>query len=129
MANDWNRDKNIIHPRYDGGSHRYNIYAEDVAYAIRKLGFKSESDYEGNPFEQYRLEAVSSNGFIMTHSRFTTTLSVSLYLNNINVTEKIDKAYFRWARISSDAVADNEWNNQYKSGAKEIEINAIDIIA
>ena len=128
MANDWNRNKNVIHPRYNGGNYRYDILAEDVADAIRKLGFKSESDYEGNPFEQYRLEAVSSNGFIMTHSRFTTTLSVSLYLNNINVTEKIDKAYFRWARISSDSVADNEWNNQYKSGVKEIEINAIDVI-
>ena len=98
MANDWNRNKNVIHPKYDGGNHRYSINAEDVADALRILGFKSESDYEGNPFEQYRLETNSSNGVIMTHSKFTTTLSVSLYLNNINITQNTDKMYFKWAR-------------------------------
>ena len=127
MANDWNRNKNVIHPRYNGGNRNYDILAEDVANAIRKLGFKSEDDYEGNPFEQYRLDAVSSNGVIMTHSKFTTTLSVSLYLNNINITERIDKAYFKWARISSNTEADIEWNQLHKEGAKEIIINAVDI--
>ena len=127
MANDWNRSKNIIRPRYDGGSHRYTIDAEDVADALRVLGFKSESDYEGNPFEQYRLETNSSNGVIMTHSKFTTTLSVSLYLNNINITQNTDKKYFKWARVSSDKDADKEWNMAHKDGAKEIIIQAIDI--
>ena len=127
MANDWNRNKNVINPRYNGGNHNYDIYAEDVANAIRKLGFKSEDDYEGNPFEQYRLEAVSSNGVIMTHSKFTTTLSVSLYLNNVNITERTDMKHFRWARISSNSEADKEWNLAHKNGAKEIIINAIDI--
>ena len=128
MANDWNRSKNVIHPKYDGGGHRYTIEAEDIAYAIRKLGFKSESDYEGNPFEQYRLESVSSNGTIMTHNKFTTTLSISLYLNNINITERTDVKYFRWARVSSNSEADAEWNLAHKEGAKEIEIKAEDII-
>ena len=127
MANDWNRNKNVIHPKYDGGSHRYSINAEDVADALRILGFKSESDYEGNPFEQYRLETNSSNGVIMTHSKFTTTLSVSLYLNNINITQNTDKMYFKWARVSSDKEADKEWNMAHKDGAKEIVIQAIDI--
>lgn len=127
MANDWNRSKNIIRPRYDGGGHRYTIDAEDVADALRILGFKSESDYEGNPFEQYRLETNSSNGVIMTHSKFTTTLSVSLYLNNINITQNTDKMYFKWARVSSDKEADKEWNMAHKDGAKEIIIQAIDI--
>ncbi len=128
MANDWNRSKNVIHPRYDGGGHRYIIEAEDVAYAIRLLGFKSESDYEGNPFEQYRLDAVSSNGAIMTHSRFSTVLSISLYLNNINITERTDKKYFKWARVSSDTESDKEWNLAHKDGLKELTINAIDIL-
>ena len=128
MANDWNRNKNVIHPRYNGGNHNYDILAEDVANAIRLLGFKSEDDYEGNPFEQYRLEAVSSDGVIMTHNKFNTTLSVSLYLNNINITERIDKKYFKWARVSSNADADKEWNQAHKDGLKELEINAIDIL-
>ena len=127
MANDWNRNKNVIHPRYNGGSHKYDILAEDVANALRLLGFKSESDYEGNPFEQYRLEAVSSNGVIMTHSKFYTTISVSLYLNNINITENTDKKYFRWARVSNNEDADKEWNDAHNNGAKEITIQAIDI--
>ena len=127
MANDWNRSKNIIRPRYDGGGHRYTIDAEDVADALRILGFKSESDYEGNPFEQYRLETNSSNGVIMTHSKFTTTLSVSLYLNNINITQNTDKKYFKWVRVSSDKDADKEWNMVHKDGTKEIIIQAIDI--
>lgn len=127
MANDWNRPKHIIHPKYENGSHRYSIDAEDVAFAIRQLGFKAESDYEGNPFEQYRLETNSSNGVIMTHSKFTTVLSISLYLNNINITERTDKKFIRWARISGDAEADAEWNELYKDGAKEISLSAIDI--
>ena len=127
MANDWNRSKNIIHPRYDGGGHRYTIDAEDVADALRILGFKSESDYEGNPFEQYRLETTSSSGVIMTHSKFSTTLSVSLYLNNINITQRTGVQYFRWARVSSDTEGDAIWNEAHKDGSKEILIQAIDI--
>lgn len=128
MANDWNRPKHIIHPRYDGGSHRYSIDAEDVAFAIRQLGFKSESDYEGNPFEQYRLDANSSNGVIMTHSKFNTVLSISLYLNNINITERTPEKYFRWARVSSNEEADKIWNETHKDGFKELKIEAIDIL-
>lgn len=127
MANDWNRNKNVIHPRYNNGSHRYDIHAEDVANALRILGFKSESDYEGNPFEQYRLESISSNGVIMTHSKFTTKLSITLYLNNVNITQNIDKKYFKWARVSSNEEADKEWNNAHCDGSKEITIQAIDI--
>ena len=127
MANDWNRPKHIIHPKYENGSHRYSIDAEDVAFAIRQLGFKAESDYEGNPFEQYRLETNSSNGVIMTHSKFTTVLSISLYLNNINITERTDKKFIRWARVSGNEEADAEWNELYKDGAKEISLSAIDI--
>ncbi len=128
MANDWNRNKNVIHPHYNNGNQNYDIYAIDVANAIRKLGFKSEDDYEGNPFEQYRLEAVSSNGVIMTHSKFFTTLTVSLYLNNINITERTPMKYFKWARVSSNTEADKEWNMAHKDGLKELTINAIDII-
>lgn len=128
MANDWNRPKHIIHPKYDGGSHRYSIDAEDVAFAIRQLGFKSESDYEGNPFEQYRLDANSSNGVIMTHSKFNTVLSISLYLNNINITERTPEKYFRWARVSSNEEADKIWNETHKNGFKELKIEAIDIL-
>ena len=127
MANDWNRNKNVIHPIYNSGYHNYDILVDDIADAIRKLGFKSEGDYEGNPFEQYRLDAVSSNGAIMTHSKFTTKLSVSLYLNNVNITNRIDKKYFRWARVSSNTEADTEWNRTHREGAKEIQIKAEDI--
>ena len=127
MANDWNRGKYIIHPRYNNGGHRYDIDAEDVAFAIRQLGFKSESDYEGNPFEQYRLETNSSNGVIMTHSKFTTTISISLYLNNINITERTGQQFFRWARVSENPEADAIWNELHKDGAKEIYLSALDI--
>lgn len=128
MANDWNRSKNVIHPRYDGGNHNYTIDAQDIADALRLLGFKSEYDYEGNPFEQYRLEVVSSNGIIMANNKFSTNLTISLYLNNINITERIDKKYFKWARISSNKESDKEWNLSYKDGAKEIVIKSEDIL-
>ena len=128
MANDWNSGKNIIRPRYDGGHHNYAIDAEDVARAIKKLGFKSEHDYEGNPFEQYRLDAVSSNGMIMTHSKFYTVLSISLYLNNINITNKTEAKNFKWARVSSNEESDRAWNEAHRQGSKEIIINAIDIL-
>ena len=128
MANDWNRNKNVIHPRYNNGNRNYDIYAEDVANAIRKLGFKSEDDYEGNPFEQYRLDAVSSNGVIMTNNKFETTLSISLYLNNINITERMASNFFKWVRVSNNEESDKEWNNNHINGAKEIQIISNDIL-
>lgn len=127
MAKDWNRNKNVIHPIYNNGYHNYDILAEDIANAIRKLGFKSEDDYEGNPFEQYRLEMNSSNGVIITNSKFMTMLSVSLYLNNVNITERIDKKYFRWVRISNDEAKDKEWNDSHKEGIKQLELTALDV--
>jgi hypothetical protein len=51
-----------------------------------------------------------------------------LYLNNINITERIDQKYFKWARVSSNEEADKEWNDAHKEGIKEITIQAVDII-
>ena len=127
MANDWNRSKDIIRPKYNSGSHSYEIPIESITDALRRYGFKAESDYEGNPFEQYKLEAFSSNGVIITHSKFNTTLSVSLYLNNINITARTEDKYFKWVRISSDNIKDKEWNNNH-AGVKNIDISAIEVL-
>jgi hypothetical protein len=43
--NDWERDKNVIHPEYDNNYNRYNIYIKDIIEAMKNiedLDFKLE---------------------------------------------------------------------------------------
>ena len=83
------------------------------------------------PAKQYRIEMLSTQGNIIKDKNFTTTLRAIVYEDNVDVTDKKDKKYFKWARFSGatekDQIADAEWNLKWAAGAKEIPITADDV--
>lgn len=83
------------------------------------------------PTKQYRVEMLSTQGNIIKDKNFTTTLRAIVYEDNVDVTAKKDKKYFKWARFSGstekDQIADAEWNLKWAAGAKEIPITADDV--
>lgn len=83
------------------------------------------------PTKQYRVEMLSTQGNIIKDKNFTTTLRAVVYEDNVDVTAKKDKKYFKWARFSGstekDQIADAEWNLKWAHGAKEIPITADDV--
>ena len=83
------------------------------------------------PAKQYRVEMLSTQGNIIKDKNFTTTLRAIVYEDNVDVTDKKDKKYFKWARFSGatekDQIADAEWNLKWAAGAKEIPITADDV--
>lgn len=84
-----------------------------------------------NPTKQYRVEMLSTQGNIIKDKNFTTTLRAVVYEDNVDVTAKKDKKYFKWARFSGstekDQIADAKWNLKWAAGAKEIPITADDV--
>lgn len=81
--------------------------------------------------KQYRVEMISTQGNIIKDKDFTTTLKAIVYEDNVDVTSKKDKKYFKWARFSGatekDQIADAVWNLKWAAGAKEIPITADDV--
>lgn len=83
------------------------------------------------PTKHYRVEMLSTQGNIIKDKDFTTTLKAVVYEDNVDITAKKDKKYFKWARFSGatekDQIADAEWNLKWAAGAKEIPITAEDV--
>jgi hypothetical protein len=83
------------------------------------------------PTKQYRVEMLSTQGNIIKDKNFTTTLRAVVYEDNVDVTAKKDKKYFKWARFSGstekDQIEDAKWNLKWAAGAKEIPITADDV--
>lgn len=81
--------------------------------------------------KQYRIEMLSSKGNIIKDKYFNTTLKVTLYEDNKDVTAIKNERYFKWARVSgsseSDQISDAEWNLKWSAGAKQIPISADDV--
>lgn len=81
--------------------------------------------------KQYRLEMVSTQGNILKDKDFTTVLKAILYEDNVDITERTDAKYFKWARCSgateADQIADAQWNLKWAAGAKEIPITTEDV--
>ena len=84
-----------------------------------------------SPTKQYRVEMLSTQGNIIKDKNFTTTLRAVVYEDNVDVTAKKDKKYFKWARFSGstekDQIEDAKWNLKWAAGAKEIPITADDV--
>lgn len=148
----------IFHPKYDSGYTRYDLSIKDIISNINKCNYPLDAknvyvDENGNkipiieyiklhggsggrpdapdPTKSYRLEVLSSNGNIISSSEFESELSVILYEDNIDVTNKINERYFKWTRVSGatthDQQSDAEWNLRWAQGAKKIPITKNDV--
>lgn len=154
----YDKEDIVLHPKYDNGYYRYNLSMKEIIQSINDCNYPIDSkniivndngeiisiiDYikkhggsEGggtspDPTKSYRLELSSSNGTFITEADFSSILSVTLYEDNEDVTERINEKYFKWTRVSgsttSDQQSDAEWNLRWSQGAKEIPITKEDV--
>lgn len=74
-----------------------------------------------------RLVITSTNGNIFKNGNIQTTLEATVYSWDENITDTLDENQFIWTRVSDDAAADAEWNQQHFGGSKSIEITKDDV--
>lgn len=156
---DWDVDtiKEKINPVYNDGNNDYYLSMRDVIEGINtsKYPVSGENvwlpDADGNLIplpewisngggpgsggaqetKHYRVEMLSTQGNIIKDKDFSTVLKAVVYEDNVDVTDKKDKKYFKWARFSGatekDQIADAQWNLKWASGVKEIPITSDDV--
>ena len=74
-----------------------------------------------------RLVITSTNGNIFKNGNIQTTLEATVYSWDENITDTLDDNQFIWTRVTDDAAADAEWNQQHFGGSKSIEITKDDV--
>lgn len=156
---DWDVDtvKEKINPVYNNGNHDYYLSMRDVIEGINtsKYPVSGENiwlpDADGNLIplpewignggpgsgggaqetKHYRVEMLSTQGNIIKDKDFSTVLKAVVYEDNVDITDKKDKKYFKWSRFSGatekDQIADAQWNLKWASGVKEIPITSDDV--
>lgn len=154
-------NEEVVNPVYNDGAHKYYLSTKDVIESINTSRYPVSGENVWLPNEdgvlvplpewigngggsgsgggsggaqqtkQYRVEMLSTQGNIIKDKNFTTTLKAIVYEDNVDVTSKKDKKYFKWARFSGatekDQIADAAWNLKWAEGAKEIPITADDV--
>lgn len=76
------------------------------------------------------LQIISSNGNIFKNGQIQTTLEVTVWKQNRNITALFDDSDFYWTRVSSDPVADEMWNALPEhQNTKTIEVDKEDVYA
>lgn len=75
----------------------------------------------------YKVEIISTNGFVFKNGIINTTLKAIVYEGKNDITNSIDESKFRWRKILSDGSEDIIWGNN-NAGKKEINIDSDDVI-
>lgn len=75
----------------------------------------------------YKVEIISSNGYIFKNDNINTTLAARVYRGINDVTDTINASKFLWTRVSEDKEGDYIWNQKYFGGAKEVAITSEDV--
>lgn len=150
---DWETDvrKNHVSPRYNNSFDRYMLNIKDVIDSINQAGYPIDGwqvqvpdgnggtkplpdrldDIINNNPGLYRLEVISTGGYVINDVNFTSVLIPTLYRNNKDITDTIKAKYFKWTRTTGfteeDRKLDAEWNLRWAEGAKEIPITKEDV--
>ena len=113
------------------GSSYWNLETGEVvlrAYATTET--VEETNSRSDEIEEQkmlRLVITSTNGNIFKNGNIQTTLEATVYSWDENITDTLDENQFIWTRVSDDAAADAEWNQQHFGGSKSIEITKDDV--
>lgn len=75
----------------------------------------------------YKVEIISTNGYIFKNNNISTTLQARVYKGKNDVTAEFDAAQFRWTRVSDDSEGDRVWNEEHTQGSKSIEVTSKDV--
>ena len=135
MSNDWERNKNVIHPTWDHGYERYDISIDEVIERIIDSGYelKKIDDTEEIPDEEiydedsiYTLEIHSEKGLIVSPDT-ALVLMPRVFKDGLEITDNTDIKHFKWVRSSSDPKADAEWNLRHATGIKNLNITHEDV--
>lgn len=113
------------------GSSYWNLETGEVvlrAYATTETVEETNSRIdEIEEQKMLRLVITSTNGNIFKNGNIQTTLEATVYSWDDNITDTLDENQFIWTRVSDDAAADAEWNQQHFGGSKSIEITKDDV--
>ena len=113
------------------GSSYWNLETGEVvlrAYATTETVEETNSRIdEIEEQKMLRLVITSTNGNIFKNGNIQTTLEATVYSWDENITDTLDENQFIWTRVSDDAAADIEWNQQHFGGSKSIEITKDDV--
>ena len=135
MSNDWERNKNVVHPTWDNGYQRYDISIDEVIEKIIDSGYelKKIDDTEEIPDEEiydedsiYILEIHSEKGLIVSPDT-ALVLMPRVFKDGLEITNSTDIKHFKWVRSSSDPKADAEWNLRHATGIKNLNITHEDV--
>ena len=135
MSNDWERNKNVVHPTWDNGYQRYDISIDEVIEKIIDSGYelKKIDDTEEIPDEEiydedsiYTLEIHSEKGLIVSPDT-ALVLTPRVFKDGLEITDSTDIKHFKWVRSSSDPKADAEWNLRHATGIKNLNITHEDV--
>ena len=135
MSNDWERNKNVIHPTWDHGYERYDISIDEVIERIIDSGYelKKIDDTEEIPDEEiydedsiYTLEIHSEKGLRVSPDT-ALVLMPRVFKDGLEITDSTDIKHFKWVRSSSDPKADAEWNLRHATGIKNLNITHEDV--
>lgn len=75
----------------------------------------------------YNVDIISSKGSIFKNGIIDTKLYAIVYRGSQNITNDIDSNRFKWSKVDSDGVPDDEWNQRHAGGTKSVSINGSDI--
>lgn len=113
------------------GSSYWNLETGEVvlrAYATTETVEETNSRIdEIEEQKMLRLVITSTNGNIFKNGNIQTTLEATVNSWDENITDTLDENQFIWTRVSDDAAADAEWNQQHFGGSKSIEITKDDV--
>lgn len=135
MSNDWERNKNVVHPTWDNGYQRYDISIDEVIEKIIDSGYelKKINDTEEIPDEEiydedsiYTLEIHSEKGLIVSPDT-ALVLMPRVFKDGLEITNSTDIKHFKWVRSSSDPKADAEWNLRHATGIKNLNVTHEDV--
>lgn len=135
MSNDWERNKNVVHPTWDNGYQRYDISIDEVIEKIIDSGYelKKINNTEEIPDEEiydedsiYTLEIHSEKGLIVSPDT-ALVLMPRVFKDGLEITNSTDIKHFKWVRSSSDPKADAEWNLRHATGIKNLNVTHEDV--
>lgn len=135
MSNDWERNKNVVHPTWDNGYQRYDISIDEVIEKIIDSGYdlKKIDGTEEIPDEEiydedsiYTLEIHSEKGLVVSPDT-ALVLMPRVFKDGLEITDNTDIKHFKWVRSSSDVKADAEWNLRHATGIKNLNVTHEDV--
>ncbi|MGL5506975.1 MAG: hypothetical protein ACRDB0_03640, partial [Paraclostridium sp.] len=98
-----------------------NVSINAVSLSIQGDNVATEEDIA------YKIEIVSTNGFLFTNGQISTTLNALVFKGKDEITDTLDKSKFKWTRVSMDPTTDEEWNTTHGIGVKQVTITKNDV--